>query len=310
MDAELPLLPSRERYLRQRADHETVHGVSWQNRTNSRTRRLIYAAFEESYPNHHVATGLLTQGTVSGIFDEGTELEHHVSSSFQSACSGDLFGDLCPEDEFLDWLQASALALRQLADSLNGTDAEDGEYSFQYAFDYDTYIRKVNDILLDRRINFTFLDGVIRERGSEPLHLEIIQPVEAAITSDERFAAVEEAYKQASHSLATGQYGASITAIGSALQETFRALGVEGQTLAAQFSAARRENGLLHTVDEKLFDAYKKIGDWITATRSVRGNAHGAATAEREDAELAVHVIASLIIRLVQISKTTPRNNG
>lgn len=300
MDEEPPLLPSRARYLKNRADHEAAHGIAWSNDTNAKARRHIYDAFVESYQSAHIATDQLTQSTVNDIFAQGSELARPTVSDFESACSESVWRELCPEAEFLDWLQASALALQRLAGKLNGSLAEVEDYSFRYQFDHEGYIRKVNDILLDRRINYTFVGGQIKERGAEPLHVEIIQPMEAAITSDPRFVAVEAAYKQASHSLATGQYGASITTIGSALQETFTALGVDGANLGAQFSTAK-DKGLLLNIDEKLYDAYKKIGDWITANRSNRGNAHGAASAQREDAELAIHVIASLIVRLIQV---------
>jgi hypothetical protein len=43
---------------------------------------------------------------------------------------------------------------------------------------------------------------------------------------------------------------------------------------------------------------FQKLVDWVSASRSDRGDAHSASNATRPDAWLVVHVVGALILRL------------
>jgi hypothetical protein len=75
------------------------------------------------------------------------------------------------------------------------------------------------------------------------------------------------------------------------------AAGAEGNALGPLLASARGK-GLLGPYDSKLAEGVKLIGDWVSADRSTRGDAHSASNANIDDAWLAVHVAAALIVRL------------
>jgi hypothetical protein len=109
---------------------------------------------------------------------------------------------------------------------------------------------------------------------------------------------VERAFHDALRELKPGgNPGDAITDAGSALQEMLLAAGAEGNALGPLLASARGK-GLLGPYDSKLAEGVKLIGDWVSADRSTRGDAHSASNANIDDAWLAVHVAAALIVRL------------
>lgn len=201
--------------------------------------------------------------------------------------------------ELLDWFAAIPIVLDKFGEVNNGKWSGEQDNDFAYDIDSAKFCELANDVLLESRIAFTFVNRRLKPRTEEPLFLTVIEPVETLLTNDPKFAAAEAAYTQAQSSIAAGQYGAAITSAGSALQATLEALGATGSNLGAIFSDAKRR-GFLMGHDTKLLDSYKLIADWITADRSNRGTAHGAGSAERADADMAVHIVAALVIRLIK----------
>jgi len=59
-----------------------------------------------------------------------------------------------------------------------------------------------------------------------------------------------------------------------------------------------RKKGLLGPHDSTLATGIEKIGDWVNADRSERGDAHLERDADFDAAWLAVHVAGALILRL------------
>jgi hypothetical protein len=129
------------------------------------------------------------------------------------------------------------------------------------------YVSSANDILLEGRIAYTFIEERIHDSGAEPLHIGVIEPVEAVLSSNPRFAEAESTYQEALTTMATGFYGASITSPGLSLKQ---ALGAGGRNLRALESAAKRR-GFLVEHDEKRVATFKNIDDWITAAVATEG---------------------------------------
>jgi hypothetical protein len=283
-------LPSRASFLSKRAEDERAQGVTWSTNFPPNIRNRLRDALILS-----IGPGLNRAAVFTN--ELRSILESHSQHSHTLVSADTAFQFARNSDVLVDVLDATALALRQLASSHNG-EKVNFRFTEVYDFRHDEFIAAANDILLEGRIAYTFIDGRLRPRGSEPLHTDVIEPVEAALTSDGKFAQAEAAYQDALTSMAGGHYGASITSSGSALQQTFVALGAQGQNLGALVADAR-SRGFLMAHDEKLVTAYKNIADWITADRSNRGTAHSADSSTRADAELAIHVVAALIIRLV-----------
>lgn len=291
-------LPSRARFLRERAEHERVNGITWTTAFPRGSKDRIYEAFCESYASNHPMSERVADTAFGDVIAEYSQHRRKWQSVF------DVFSDnwsTASDEDILDGLDAIAVSLRDLATRYNDLTDEETGNSLGYNYKPVHFIEKANDILLDARISYTFINGRLKERGAEPLHVDVIQPVEAALTSDPRFTKAEAAYQDAVTSMATGHYGASITSAGSALQQTLVGLGAKGGDLGALFADARK-HGFLMGHDEKLFQAFKSISGWITADRSNRGTAHNASDADRDDAQLAIHIVASLIIRLVKLA--------
>lgn len=293
MELDQPL-PSQARFLQLRADQERERGVKWSADFPDYVRNRLSDAIATN-----IHGGVRAQ--ISFIRESRRVLSSHSQYSNITLMSWDSYFTLLRKsEEVVDALDAAALSLARLARDLNGQLASGRQ---PYEYDPDAFISAANDILLEGRISFTFIGGRLRERGAEPLHSDVMRPLETMLTAEPRFAEAERAYQDALTAMATGHYGASITSSASALQQTLVALGSKGQNLGALFLDARRR-GFLMSHDEKLMNAFRSIGDWVTADRSNRGNAHGASIALREDAELAIHVIAALIIRLIKSQRS------
>ena len=285
-------LPSRARFLGERAARERAQGPTWSPVIPDNIRARLRDALLSS-----VDGGIRARTALAN--EARAILESHSEHSAVLVNAETLFTFSRSPAELVDVLDATGIALVRLAERLDGTSIRpllDDSYEYRA----EEYFAKANDILLEGRVSYTYIRGRLKERGAEPLHTDVLRPAEAALTSDPSFANAESAYQDALTAMASGHYGASITSAGSALQQTLVALGAEGQNLGALMSDAKRR-GFLMGHDEKLVSAYKAIADWITADRSNRGTAHAASSSGRADAELAIHVVASLIVRLAKL---------
>ncbi|KGJ76956.1 hypothetical protein GY21_08515 [Cryobacterium roopkundense] len=269
--------------------------MKWLTEFDERVRFRLYAAYDQSYMSGHYGTSNLVNNALGSFVSDQSQMRLSHSSA-----DGAFRNEVEPSstDELLDWLAAIPIVLERFAAEYNGTQSDE-EYGFTHNLNPKRFAGLANDVLLEARIGYTFINNRLKPRSDEPLFLAVVEPVEALLTSNSRFAAVETAYQQAQSSIASGQYGAAITSAGSALQTTLEALGASGSNLGALFANAR-SRGFLMGHDAKLLESYKSLVDWATADRSNRGTAHGAATAQRADADMTLHVVAALIIRLIK----------
>jgi hypothetical protein len=163
---------------------------------------------------------------------------------------------------------------------------------------HEAFRRKVNEVLDDEGIAISVVDGLTVDRGSMEMHAEIVRPVLDLLGGRSVFQKVEAAYQKALTELRPGgDPSDAITDAGTALQEVLTSLGADGNSLGPLLQSARTK-GLLGPYDSKLSQGVQLIGEWLSADRSQRGDAHSVTAADREDAWLAVHVAGALILRL------------
>lgn len=297
------VLPSRAQSLRDRAEQEAIDGIQWSEWFSPRFQRRMLTIFFSCYPSHDPAWDSAVTGAVRGYVLEHSEFSPRVAGSLEEAFSGE-WHSVSPAEQ-LDWLAAIPIVLEQFEALYGGKMGGSDDYSYELHFFADEFAREMNDLLLDERVSFVFLNRRIRPRAHAPLHLSLVEPTEVLLSDDPRFRGAELAYLEATTALATGQYGASVTAASSTLQEVLAALGAPGETLKKQFQTAKAL-GLVLSHDERLFDVVQSIGGWLIADRSARGTAHGASKADREDAELAIHVAAAIALRLIRQDSDGP----
>ena len=158
---------------------------------------------------------------------------------------------------------------------------------------------QVNAIFDQHDIAFQVIGEEVLDRESMAMHADVIAPALSILRSDPRLAKVEAAFQAALRELKPGGDSAdAITDAGTALQEMLMAAGAKGKSLGPLLTNARK-SGLLGPYDSKLAEGMEKIGDWVSADRNTRGDAHsGASEADSDDAWLAIHVAGALIVRL------------
>lgn len=160
------------------------------------------------------------------------------------------------------------------------------------------YRDRVNDIFEERDIAWYLTGEKVIPRSSAAMHTTVVEPVFALTAGEPRFAAVEKSFQAALRELKpNGDPSDAITDAGRALQEMLIACGARGNAIGPLLVDARKRE-LLAQYDSKLAEAVQALGDWVSADRSARGDAHQVVEATREDAWLAVRVTGALILRL------------
>ena len=203
------------------------------------------------------------------------------------------------DDEVVDIIESWFVAATQIVSMVANT-AYGGGWSEQEALNTasEAYRNKVNEILDDHDIAWQLVGEEMIPRSSTAMHATIIEPVLALTNGDARYANVEKAYQAALRELKPGGSPSdAITDAATSLQEMLEALGARGNALGPLLADARKRE-LLSPYDSKLADAIDALGDWVSADRSSRGDAHHVREASRDDAWLAVRVAGALILRL------------
>lgn len=154
-----------------------------------------------------------------------------------------------------------------------------------------------NQALLEHRVAFEMVEGVMIEKSSQEIHAEVVAPALRLLSGSSGWESVEAAYQAALSELHEGRPENAITDAGTALQEALATLGCKGNALGPLLEDARAK-GILAPHDSPMSDALKRIGDWVSADRSTKGDAHNSKPASPEDAWLTVHVVGALILRL------------
>ncbi|KQQ26897.1 hypothetical protein ASF54_13225 [Frondihabitans sp. Leaf304] len=161
----------------------------------------------------------------------------------------------------------------------------------------------VNDFLLAARVEWHFDEGHFTPRGNSVLYAEVVKPASVLLDADPKFLSASAGFQAAITRLAENKPDVAITDAASSVQEFFRSLDVQGNSISNQLDNAQKA-GVITAYDRHLL---KPIVDWTNSDRSERGNAHHhrEGDASKSDAWLAVHVAAALMVRL---SNEEPRN--
>jgi len=170
-------------------------------------------------------------------------------------------------------------------------------------YNLDAFMEVLNDRLLYSRVDWVFEDDRFQERGNYLLHSELLRPATILLGDDPTYKTVSDAFQSALTRLSKGETDVALTQAATALQEFFRALGVEGNSVSDQLDKAQRAK-VISGADRSLM---KPLIDWVNADRSDRGNAHRHREGDvtKADAWLMMHVVAALMVRL---SNKEPRD--
>ena len=155
---------------------------------------------------------------------------------------------------------------------------------------------EVDRILREERLAYRLVNGQLYPFDSLELHENVVSPTLTLLAGRPELADVEDAYQDALREIGSDPRDA-ITDAARALQEMLTTINCPGETLGDQLKDARRKN-LLAPHDETLSAAIAKLGDWVSADRVNKGDAHKTVTTLPEDAWMSVHVVGALIVRL------------
>jgi hypothetical protein len=290
-DTRLDPLPSELRRRREQAATELDTGITWIDGCPVSVGAEIAAAVDE-----------LTNVSYRVYQRADRRLGFNASHNWVSERR------LRGEDDDIDRLDALAAvvgAFVWLAD--NDEEWEDSGYSnrdnYEPTYDLDTLIEVLNDRLLHARVDWSFEDGRFQERGNFVMHSEVLRPATILLADDPAFVQASAAFQSALTKLSKGETEVALTEAATSLQEFFRALGVEGNSLSNQLDNAANQK-VISGADRGLM---KPLIDWVNGDRSQRGNAHyhRAGDVSKADAWLMMHVVGAVMVRL---SNKEPRD--
>ncbi|MGO1699605.1 MAG: hypothetical protein ACTHZD_14755 [Micrococcaceae bacterium] len=164
---------------------------------------------------------------------------------------------------------------------------------------FSEYVHAVNRALDRHRINYQLApNGEIIPRDSQQTHADVTLPALHLLHGRPDFAKAESAYMDALRQISDNNPSTAITKAGTALQETFSALGIRESTLGKQIGKARHDPNLLAGRDQQLLDGISNFLNWAAAERNDNSDAHYVTDAVLDDAWLMVHIVGALILRL------------
>lgn len=290
-DTRFDPLPSEVRRRRVQAATELESGISWVDGCPTSVGVEVMVAMES-----------LTNVADRVLASADQRLGIHRVETWASADKLRGEGD---DEGRLDALAAIVNAFVWLAE----TDEEwvDSGYSnradYEPTYDAETFIEVVNDRLLHARVDWLFEDGRFQERGNYVMHSEVLRPATVLLADDPALTKASAAFQSALTRLSKGETDVALTEASTSLQEFFRALGVDGNSVSDQLNKAQQSK-LISKADRSLM---KPLIDWVNADRSERGNAHHhrAGDVSKADAWLMMHVVGALMVRL---SNREPRD--
>lgn len=283
-------LPSELKRRIQLAEREAAGEVTWTDELDSSVTSKIFHVYTQS-----VNTRSPVEEVVRDI-----RAEHGASQREIFSIEETLLDQRFTSEDRLDCLAALSYAL-------DICEADKGEEQIQIGFqewenskfDGHYFRKRANDILLSYRVEWTFVGQTLSPRTSEPFFAAITKPTSGLLSSNPNFTKVSRAFEKALTELGQNDDpGDAITDAATALQEMFRALGIEGGSIGRQINEAKKK-GLLTPWDAPLVDIIDKAAHWVEAERSNNGDAHhDASDAQRDNAWLTIHIVGALILRL------------
>jgi len=291
-------LPSHADYIRERTERENAHGISWSEEFSVVARRKLGFIYDDFFEEEgQTSAGHRVDQECYELLKRNSRRRPNVRRLWDALYDDDRTGT-----EIADWFASVPHGVAKVrAVDYGNQVVDEPDYTPRLIRAPEEFYEQVNNVLLEERVGWLYLEGKFRKRDNQPLHLVVIQPVEVLLSSDPLYASAERAYVEASTALGQGSYGSAVSLTYSAVQETFQALGARGGDLGALFNDAKNK-GFLRGVDGNLLTAIKALDGWLTGNRSNRGNSHGASDADRDDAQLSIHVAAALMIRLMKLN--------
>ncbi|MFJ4229901.1 hypothetical protein ACIPYV_20230 [Paenarthrobacter nicotinovorans] len=167
------------------------------------------------------------------------------------------------------------------------------------------FAQEVNKVFNAHRVAYKLVDegSQIIELDSLELHNAVVEPVIKLLYGEARLDRAQEAYMAALKQISHHDAANAITDAGTALQETFNALGVPGKVLGEQIKAVR-STGQLAGRDAPMLESVVKAMEWVASERNQNGDGHKVTNATLDDAWLIVHVVGALIVRLAGTPRT------
>lgn len=164
-------------------------------------------------------------------------------------------------------------------------------------YSLDIFDGAVNKAFNAHRVSFRMVEGEVIPLSSDELHVHVVEPT-LRLLVDSRFDKAHAAYLKALKEISHSDPGDAITDAATALEETMKVLGCEGNSLGARIKDAVKK-GLLGSHDQTLTAGLEKFMHWASADRSETGDGHKHSDAVLADAWLMVHIVGALIVRLV-----------
>ena len=248
--------------------------VFWTNGFSDNTRVKILFAIETFTLGMDEYLGLVRRTIME---DEG--IEALWSTKFLPGTDFISFAKGCPPEDF-------PVIIEEIYNALGSYDIG---VRHRRPIDRDGYVRRVATILLEDRINYDFVDGIVIPRENQALHANVILPALHLLGSDPKWADVESNYLKGLKEITSNDPADAITDFGSALEDFLKAQGCAGEVLGKLVNDGVAKNFILAR-DKKLFD-------WVASERNV-GEAHGGGGTENlDDAWLVANVVGSIILR-------------
>jgi hypothetical protein len=285
------MLYARRKRQEALAEAEAAGESFWSTQFNKQARMKLVHAFRDACPESlqekyaELARGLILR-------DEGLPYLTNEDVRYEV----DLLNFVMTCHDFIvpTTIEAIAVAFTTPLSRMGGGQSHSGPYR---SADRQNFTSTVNTVLREHRISFELIGQEMVPLASQELHTELVAPTLRLLSGRAGWDKVETAYQDALRELADGKPGDAITDAATALQEALVALGCEGNALGRLAKSARAK-GLLGPHDALVTDMLHKLIDWVSADRSVKGDAHQATRPSVEDGWLAVHIVGALILRL------------
>ncbi|MCO4239574.1 hypothetical protein NG702_19555 [Pseudarthrobacter sp. MDT3-28] len=157
----------------------------------------------------------------------------------------------------------------------------------------------VNGVFNSYRVAYKLIPegSQVVELESLELHNSVVDPVIRLLYGQPKLESAQLAYMAALKQISHHDAANAITDAATALQETFKALGVPGKALGDQIKSVRM-SGQLPRRDAPMLEALIKALEWVASERNQNGDAHTVTDATLDDAWLIVHIVGALIVRL------------
>jgi len=280
-------LPSELRRQRLLVEQELTTGVQWREDCPGYVGMKVRAVLFETSN---------AAGRVLSLADRHRRIS---ASGMWSMGADDVLGGDGSDSERLDVVAAIYYAMAHLSETDNESVELDDGWDKSWVdpkHDFEVFADTVDGILLGSRIDWTWEGGKFQQRGNHVLHESVVKPTSTLLNSRPQFSKASAGFEAALSRLSENKPAVAITDASTAVQEFFRALGIEGGSLPDQLNSATNK-GVIAPSDRKLL---KPFVDWLNAERGSRGNAHQYRDEEttKADAWLVIHVAAALVVRL------------